>query len=183
MKVVIGLGNPGSEYDNTRHNIGFMVLNHYLGDVNWSLKFNSLIFTKMIGSHKVVFVKPQTFMNNSGMAVASVVNYYKVDIEDILVIQDDLDENIGSYKIKIHSSSGGHNGIKSIISYLNSMDFPRLKIGINSEYRKDVIDFVLGKFSTSEMEIIDAKMKTFEDVITCFIKRGIDQTMNYYNKK
>ena len=147
MKLIVGLGNPEKKYDNTRHNIGFMVLDNYLGKVDYKSKFNGLYYEKNINNEKVIFLKPQTYMNNSGLSVFEFVNFYKISLKDILIIQDDLDLDIGMIKFKFNSSSGGHNGIKSIINCLGSQEFSRLKIGINNEYKKDTIDFVLSKFS------------------------------------
>lgn len=182
MKLVVGLGNPGKDYDKTRHNIGFMVLNDYLGEDGWSKKFNSSYKIENIKGEKVLFIKPETYMNNSGQAVYEFVKYYDIKLEDILVIQDDLDEEIGKYKLKVHSSSGGHNGIKSIISYLHSQDFPRLKVGIGSVKKNEVIDYVLGKFSKSELEILDNEFLIFRRIIESFVSEGIDKIMNLYNK-
>ena len=183
MKLVVGLGNPGKEYDKTRHNIGFMVLDDYLGNVKWSTKFNSLYYECVINQEKVLFVKPLTYMNNSGNAVGEFVRYFNIDIKDILVIQDDLDLNVGDYKLKCHSSSGGHNGIKSIINSLGNQDFPRLKVGIGSVKKDQVIDYVLGKFSKVELEKLNSEFITFRKIIDSFINVGIDKTMNVYNTK
>lgn len=183
MKLIVGIGNPGKEYENTRHNIGFMVLDAYLGNVKYQEKFNSLYIKKIIGGETVYFMKPLTYVNNSGMAVAAFMKYYDIDIKDLLVIHDDLDEDVGQYKLKINSSSGGHNGIKSLINYLNSQAFLRLKIGINSKYRKDTIDFVLGKFSKSEMTIFNDNCEIYKEIIDSFIKNSTDKTMNIYNTK
>lgn len=183
MKLIVGLGNPGKEYENTRHNIGFMVLDDYLGNVKWSNKFNALYYEIFIGAEKVIFVKPLTYMNNSGNAVGEFVRYYNIDVKDILIIQDDLDEEIGLYKLKLNSSSGGHNGIKSIISSLGTQSFPRLKVGIGSVKKDEVIDYVLGKFSKKEMEILNNELSTFRKIIKSFVNVGIDKTMNVYNTK
>ena len=183
MKLVVGLGNPGKEYDKTRHNIGFMVLDDYLGNVKWSTKFNALYYECVINQEKVLFVKPLTYMNNSGNAVGEFVRYFNLDMKDILVIQDDLDLNVGDYKLKCHSSSGGHNGIKSIISSLGNQDFPRLKVGIGSVKKDQVIDYVLGKFSKVELETLNNEFITFGKIIDSFINVGIDKTMNVYNTK
>lgn len=183
MKLIVGLGNPGKEYDKTRHNVGFMVIDNYLGNVNWSNKFNALYCEKVINGEKIIFVKPLTYMNNSGNAVGEFVRYFNIDSKDILVIQDDLDLNVGDYKLKMHSSSGGHNGIKSIIASLGNQDFPRLKVGIGSVKKDEVIDYVLGKFSKSELEILNTLFNTFDKIINSFINEGIDKTMNVYNTK
>lgn len=183
MKLIVGLGNPDKEYDNTRHNVGFMVIDNYLGSVNWSNKFNALYCEKVINGEKIIFVKPLTYMNNSGNAVGEFVRYFNIDNKDILVIQDDLDLNVGDYKLKMHSSSGGHNGIKSIIASLGNQDFPRLKVGIGSVKKDEVIDYVLGKFSKSELEVLNELFNTFDKIINSFINEGIDKTMNVYNTK
>ena len=183
MKLIVGLGNPDKEYDKTRHNVGFMVIDNYLGSVNWSNKFNALYCEKVINGEKIIFVKPLTYMNNSGNAVGEFVRYFNIDMKDILVIQDDLDLNVGDYKLKMHSSSGGHNGIKSIIASLGNQDFPRLKVGIGSVKKDEVIDYVLGKFSKSELEVLNELFNTFDKIINSFINEGIDKTMNVYNTK
>ena len=183
MKLIVGLGNPGKEYENTRHNIGFMVLDDYLGNVKWSNKFNALYYEEVLNGEKVIFVKPLTFMNNSGNAVGEFVRYFNIDILDILIIQDDLDEATSLYKLKVNSSSGGHNGIKSIINSLGTQNIPRLKIGIGSSKKDDVIDYVLGKFSKQEMEVLNKNFPVFRDIMDSFILKGIDKTMNVYNTK
>lgn len=180
MKLIVGLGNPGKEYVNTRHNIGFMLIDKYLGDVKFKEKFNGLYY-ETSSLDKVIFLKPQTFMNNSGECVVKFANYYNIKPEDILVIQDDLDINVGKYKFKINSSSGGHNGIKSIINNLGTDSFFRLKIGISNTRKNDVIDFVLGKFSKEEMNSID-----FDELIKAiddFINYDYSYVMNKYNGK
>ena len=183
MKLIVGLGNPGKEYDNTRHNVGYMVIDDYLGKQKWSSKYNSLYFENVINGEKVLFVKPETYMNNSGDAVVKFVNYFNIELLDILIIQDDLDEDIGQYKLKTNSSSGGHNGIKSIISCLGTQKFPRLKVGIGSVNKDEVIDYVLGKFNKQEKEILSKEFTTFKAIIDSFIEKGIDKTMNVYNTK
>ena len=181
MKLIVGLGNPDKKYDNTRHNVGFMVIDNYLGDVTYKEKFNSLYYETIINKEKVIFLKPQTYMNNSGESVSEFVKYYDIDNQDILVIQDDLDLEIGTIKFKINSSSGGHNGIKSIINYLHGDNFFRMKIGINNEYRYDTIDFVLGKMSKEELSKIDFNIT--KSAIDDFIKNDYNYVMNKYNGK
>lgn len=181
MKLIVGLGNPGNDYNNTRHNIGFMVVDKYLGDVKFKKKFNGLYYETIINGDKIIFLKPQTFMNNSGDCVSKFVNYYNIDSHDILVIHDDLDLNIGVCKFKINSSSGGHNGIKSIINYLGNNSFFRMKLGIKTDKKNDIIDFVLGKFSKSEIESFD--FNKFINAIDDFIKYDNEYVMNKYNGK
>ncbi len=184
MKLIIGLGNPGPEYANTRHNIGFMVLDNYLNaDTKpWQNKFLAQIKEQTVAQEKVIFVKPQTFMNLSGSSVAKIVNFYKISPEDILVIQDDLDLPLGHYRLKCHSSSGGHNGIKSIIECLNTTDFARLKIGVSKNNLIATKDYVLGKFTSSELEAITSNYDTYNAIINDFINGyNINNLMNKYN--
>ena len=179
MKLIVGLGNPGKEYDNTRHNIGFMIVDNYLGDVNYTNKFNGMVYEKNIEGEKVIFLKPTTFMNNSGISVRAAVDFYKIDIKDILVIHDDLDLPFATIKLKSNSSSGGHNGIKSIINHLGSQEFNQFKFGITNEYKNDIIDFVLGKFSKEELANIDYQL--INNIIDDYLKNGMTKTMSDYN--
>lgn len=181
MKLIVGLGNPEKKYDKTRHNIGFMVLDNYLGKVDYKSKFNGLYYEKNINNEKVIFLKPQTYMNNSGLSVFEFVNFYKISFKDILIIHDDLDLDVGMIKFKFNSSSGGHNGIKSIINCLGSQEFSRLKIGINNEYKKDTIDFVLSKFSKKDIEKLD--FDKINNAINDFLSNDINYVMNIYNRK
>ena len=183
MKMIVGLGNPGKEYQNTRHNVGFMVLNYFPGNNSWKEKFNAMYNIQVINGEKVLFVKPLTFMNLSGDAVQEFVNYYDIDLDDILIIHDDLDLPFGKYKLKVDSSAGGHNGVKSIINRLGSQDFARLKVGISHDRSIDTKDYVLGNFSKEDKEVFDKMCETFNKIINCFIKDGIARTMNIYNTK
>jgi len=182
VKLVVGLGNPGKEYENTRHNVGFSILDIYNSDLPYSEKFNGLIASLFINNEKILFFKPLTYMNNSGEAIIKVVNYYNISIEDILIIRDDLDLPTGYYKIKYDSSSGGHNGIKSIINHLGSQKFWQLKIGISSA-KGDVKDYVLGKFSKKDQELLKNVYKDATKIIDSFIINGPEKTMALYNKK
>ncbi len=183
MKLIVGLGNPGKEYIDTRHNVGYLVLDSYISDEKWKEKFQAMYCEKVINSEKVIFVKPLTYMNLSGNSVRKFVDYYNISMDDILVIQDDLDLSFGSYKLKKNSSAGGHNGIKSIIQNLGNNEFCRLKIGISNDKTINTKDYVLGKFSKKEMEEFNLMIVTFNKIINCFIKDGIDRTMNIYNTK
>ena len=177
MKLIIGLGNPGKEYEKTRHNVGFLTLDSYLGKVKWKSKFNGLYYE----FDGVVFIKPTTYMNLSGNCVRDFVNFYKVDVNDILIIQDDLDLDLFSYKLKYKSSSGGHNGIKSIISNLGTECIPRLKIGIANNKDIDTKDYVLGKFSKKDIEEFNKLCNITKDIIDTFIKYDINECMQRYN--
>ena len=181
MKLIIGLGNPGKDYTKTRHNIGFMVLDSYLGDVKWSNKFNGIYYETKINDEKYIFLKPQTYMNLSGKCVYSFMNFYKIDYKDVLVIHDDLDLEVGNYRIKVNSSSGGHNGIKDIINAISTDAFARLKIGISNNKGIDTKDYVLGSFSKSELKIIEENYSNFYDIIEHFDYNNINDLMNKYN--
>lgn len=181
MKLIIGLGNPGKEYENTRHNIGFMVLDNYLKSGTWQKKYNALYTTEIINNEKVMFIKPTTFMNLSGNSVIEFVNFYKIEPQDILVIHDDLDLPFGKIRIKVSSSAGGHNGIKSIIERLGTNNFARLKIGISHNTNGDTKDFVLGKFSKEQQEKLDKLYPLTNKIIEAFIKYDINKVMNDYN--
>ena len=183
MKLIVGLGNPGKDYKNTRHNVGFLVLDGYLNTSDWKEKFNALYHEARINGDKTIFVKPLTYMNLSGDSVVKFVNYYNVNIDDILVIHDDLDLPFSTYKLKKNSSAGGHNGIKSIINRLNSQEFARLKVGVSHDKSIDTKDYVLGNFSKIEIEKLSDMQKDFNNIIESFIKFGIDKTMNIYNTK
>lgn len=178
MKLIIGLGNPEKKYNNTRHNVGFKIIDNYVESNCFKEKFNGLYCEKIINSEKTIFLKPLTYMNNSGISIIKFVNYYNININDILVIQDDIDLPIGTIRFKKNSSSGGHNGIKSIITNLKTKDFARLKIGVANDYKKDAIDFVLGDFSKNENEIINGKMDKIKKVIDDFINNGYDIAKN-----
>lgn len=183
MKLIVGLGNPGKDYKDTRHNVGFIVLDNYLKTDDWKEKFNALYHENRINGEKVIFVKPLTYMNLSGDAVVQFVNYYDIELDDILIIHDDLDLNFGTYKLKKNSSAGGHNGIKSIINRLGSEDFARLKVGISHDKSIDTKDYVLGNFSKTEKEKFNEMQKDFDKIIESFIIDGIERTMNIYNTK
>ena len=181
MKVIVGLGNPGKEYEKTRHNVGFIVLDSYLGNVKWKEDHKSMIYETIIGDEKVLFVKPLTFMNNSGDAVKEILSYYKVDIDNLLVIQDDIALELGKSRIKYESSDGGHNGIKSIITELHTNKFLRLKIGLAKEKEIDTISYVLGKLTKKEKEQIDNDLEKYFDIINNFIMYDINKVMMMQN--
>ena len=159
MKLIIGLGNPGEEYKKTRHNAGFLAVDKIISNIQYPIsnsKFNSEIFQGTIDNKKILLIKPQTFMNNSGQAVRAIVDYYKIDLENIIVIHDDLDIPLGEYKLSKNRNSGGHKGVQSIIDYLGTKDFTRIRIGINIENKKTPTEkFVLERFSKDEMEIAE----------------------------
>ena len=181
MKLIVGLGNPGKEYEKTRHNIGFMAIDSYLGEVKYSKKFNGEYYETNINGEKYIFVRPLSFMNLSGKVVYDFMNFYKLNMNDLLVIQDDMDLDFGKIRIKINSSSGGHNGIKDIIKYLNTNEFARIKVGIAHNRNMDTKDYVLSKFSPNELETLNSSFKTINHIIEDFNKLNIQELMSKYN--
>lgn len=186
MKLVVGLGNKGREYENTRHNMGFMLVDRYLQYKNitdkFKEKFNAIYIETTINNEKVIFIKPMTYMNNSGIAVRAFIDFYKLNIEDILVISDDLDLDLGKFRLRRNGSSGGHNGLKSIISQLGTDDFKRLRIGISND-KDDVINYVLSKFSKKELNEIDTMFDTLVDVLDDYFVMDFTSLMSKYNRK
>ena len=183
MKLIVGLGNPGKQYENTRHNIGFMILDSFVTGFSLEKKFQAYIKKETIHGIDVLFVKPTTYMNLSGIAVRKIVDYYKINIQDILVVQDDLDLPFGTHRCRINSSSGGHNGIKSIIDSLGTKDFARLKIGIAHDKSIDTEDYVLGSFSKKELQTLEENYSVYQKIILSFLTDGIEKTMNLFNSK
>ena len=173
MKLIIGLGNPGPEYLNSRHNLGFMVLDslhaHYKFE-NWKSKFDGMYASKRFGSEKIIFVKPQTYMNLSGFCVAKFMQFFKVDDVDIFVIYDDIDLGFGNKKLKQGGGDAGHKGVRSISQHLGTKNFNRIRIGIGRpKEKKDVSSFVLSNFSTTEIDSAQTLIKNlcedFENII------------------
>ena len=147
MKLIVGLGNPGKEYENTRHNIGFMVIDNYLKNEKFKTKFNGMYLKKVINNEEVIFLKPLSYMNLSGEVVKKYVNYFKINLSDLLIISDDLDMPCFKIKLKYKGSSGGHNGLKNIIQNINTEEFKRLKIGISNNLNIDTKSYVLIKLN------------------------------------
>ena len=184
MKLVVGLGNPGKEYENTRHNVGFMVIDKYTGKNGISVdkeKFSGLYGEAIINNEKVYFLKPTTYMNLSGDAIRKIADFYKIDVSDILIIHDDLDLPLGTYKIKPKGSSGGHNGLKSIESNLSTQEYKRIKIGISNDKSLDTKDYVLGKFSKEDKEQLDRVIDKVVNILEDYFKMDFDQLMSKYN--
>lgn len=187
MKLIVGLGNPGKEYVNTRHNIGFTFLDSYIehcnSTVNWINKFDGLYSQITINGEKIVLLKPQTFMNLSGNSVRKVMDYFKIDINDILIISDDLDLKIGNFKLKSNGSSGGHNGLKDIENKIGSNQYKRLKIGISKDKDIDTKDYVLGKFSVEENKILHDLFNILFSVMDDYYILKFSDLMSKYNRK
>ena len=186
MKLIVGLGNPGKEYENTRHNIGFIILDNYVTNKNlgtFKLKDNGLYLKEKIHNEDVIFLKPQSYMNLSGEVVRKYVDFYKIKVEDILIISDDLDLEIGNFKLKLTGSSGGHNGLKNIEQHLSTRDYKRFKIGISNKKDIDTKDYVLGKLSKEEKEIIAAFKPKSVEIIDDYFEMEFSKLMNKYNQK
>ena len=181
MKLIVGLGNPGKIYENTRHNVGFMVIDNYLNNSKMKNKYNGFYVEKKINDEKIIFLKPQSYMNLSGKVVLKYANFYKIFPEDILIIRDDLDLNLGSAKIKFNSSSGGDNGVKSIISELNTQSFYQFKIGISNNKKINAKNYVLSEFTNDEKETLNNVINKSIEIIDSFIINGGEKTMNEYN--
>jgi len=174
MKLILGLGNIGDKYVLTRHNVGFMVLDYICQvekeEFRYDKKLECFLFSKVNGGEKVFFVKPTTYVNLSGNALVKIINYYKIDIKDILVIQDDVSLDFLKIRIKNDSSDGGHNGIKSIINHLGSKKFMRIKIGVGMDERVALENFVLSKFNNEEIKSLNSIMEKIKKIIDMFIK-------------
>lgn len=188
MKLIVGLGNPGKEYEKTRHNVGFMVLDKIaekLKVYDFKEKFNGLVGEANYKGEKILLLKPQTYMNLSGNSIIQFVNFYKLDVEtDLIVVYDDMALPLGKLRIREKGSAGGHNGIKSIISHLGDK-FLRLKFGIGQSKDKDkVVDFVIGRFSKDEeSEISEVLIHAGEVVISILDGVSLDRIMQSCNKK
>ena len=185
MKLFVGLGNPGNEYSKTRHNIGFQLLDYIANRNNIEFKsdkkFNAECATCMVNGEKVHLIKPLSYMNLSGTVVSRYANFYNIAPSDILVIQDDLDMGFGKVRILYDSTSGGHNGIKNIIECLGTKEFTRLKVGISNNKNYDTKDYVLGKFSKEESDILTNIYSKLENIINDFIDLDSDKLKQKYN--
>ncbi|MBQ9018786.1 MAG: aminoacyl-tRNA hydrolase [Bacilli bacterium] len=187
MKLIVGLGNPGKEYVNTRHNVGFSFIDTYLDYKNinekWTKKFDGEYLETTIGSEKVLFLKPLTFMNLSGNSVRKIMDYFKINVSDILIVSDDLDLNVGNFKLKLNGSCGGHNGLRSIESSIGTSNYKRLKIGISNDKDSDTKDYVLGNFSKEEKNTLEELYKSLCSVIDDYFVLDFGDLMSKYNRK
>ncbi len=184
MKLIVGLGNPGKEYEHTRHNTGFMIIDNYakkLGvDINKD-KYNGLYTDVNVNGEKVILLKPQSYINLSGEVIRKFMDFYKINIDDILIIHDDLDLEVGTYKIKQKGSSGGHNGLKNIELHLGTQEYKRIKIGISNNKLIDTKDYVLGKISEDENKKLEEVKSIIMNVLDDYFKVDFNALMNKYN--
>ena len=187
MKLIVGLGNPGKQYEMTRHNVGFICLDALKEKYNLVFKldssFNAMVALANIGGEKCVFVKPQTYMNLSGEAVGKILKYYKINLTDMLVIYDDMDISIGALRLREKGSAGGHNGIKNIIAHVGTQEFKRIRVGISSKANIDAKDYVLGRFGKEEQVILESIKVEVVNAVSEFISgKPFVITMGNYNK-
>lgn len=187
MYIIAGLGNPGGKYDNTRHNVGFQVIDilaDRMGILVEEKKHKALCGRGMLEGQKVVLLKPQTFMNLSGESVRAAADFYKAGPEDVLVVYDDISLEPGQLRIRTKGSAGGHNGIKNIIAHLGTQEFPRVKVGIGEKPKgMDLADYVLSRFSKGEQELMDQAFKEAADAVAVILGQGIEPAMNQFNAK
>lgn len=184
MKLIVGLGNPGKDYQKTRHNIGFMVIDEAakLLDIKIENKMGDALYAQTtIAGEKVMFLKPQRFINLSGEVVSEFIRYFKIDINDILIISDDLDIDLGKFKLKSKGSSGGHNGHKNLELNLGTNDYKRLKIGISKNKTMSTADYVLGRFSEEEINIVNEVVKKCAPIAVDYCNMDFLALMNKYN--
>ncbi len=188
MYIIAGLGNPDRQYRNTRHNIGFDVIDLIADQNNITIgerKHKALIGKGFVGGQKVVLIKPQTYMNLSGESVREVIDFYKIDERsELIVISDDISLEVGQIRIRKKGSAGGHNGLKNIILHLGHDEFQRIKMGVGQKPEGyDLADYVLGHFSKEEREIMDESAKYAAEAVTVMMTEGADAAMNRYNRK
>jgi PTH1 family peptidyl-tRNA hydrolase len=184
--IICCLGNPGREYDNSRHNAGFMAadaLSRKTGIEIKRIRYKALTGTGEIGGHKVLIMKPNTYMNLSGTALQEAASFYKVPPERCVIISDDVSLDPGRLRLRRNGSAGGHNGLKSIINMLGSQDFPRIKMGVGKKPHPDynLADWVLGKFSPEDRKKMEDAAERAADAVECILKDGMDKAMNLYN--
>lgn len=183
MYLVAGLGNPGREYEGTRHNVGFEVIDYLsskLGIEVSRIKFKGLMGDASIAGEKVIFLKPSTFMNLSGISISEAASFYKIPFQNIIVVYDDISIDFGRIRIRTSGSDGGHNGMKSIIYQLGNEDFPRIRVGIGGP-DKNLVSYVLGKFRVDEVKSLPEVIEAASDAVLETIENGIQSAMNKYN--
>lgn len=185
MRMIVGLGNPGREYERTRHNIGFLVVDELLrrnGNESYRVKYKSLMAEVHYQSEKLVLLKPQTFMNLSGQAVREAMNWYRMPLEHLIVIQDDIDLPFGRLRLRTKGSAGGHNGVASVIQQVGSSEVPRLKIGVGRG-RMPAERYVLGRFSPEQEQELPIVIQEAADAIELWVREGSEVAMNAINAK
>ena len=186
MRLIVGLGNPGKEYENTRHNIGFIMIDEIARSLNVTIKqekFNGSFAKVNYKDDQLILLKPQKYMNLSGEIVKKYVDYFKIPIENILIISDDLDMPVGKIKLKLFGSPGGHNGLKNIEQHLKTSHYKRIKVGISNDKKMDTKDYVLGNLSMEDKNKIDEIKNIFPKIFEDYMNYPFDYVMSKYNKK
>lgn len=184
MKLIVGLGNPGREYEKTRHNTGFNVLDLISKELNIDINrddFKGLYGKGNINGETVILLKPQTYMNLSGESVRLIIDYFKIDLEDLLVIYDDLDLPVGKIRLREKGSAGGQNGIKNIIQHLGTQNFNRIRVGISKSKQIPVVDYVLGKMTSEQLPAYNEALNKAKDAAIAFISNDFKKVMNDFN--
>lgn len=187
VKMIVGLGNPGSKYEKTKHNIGFMAIDNIVKNLDVTFtddkNFKAQIGSTFINHEKVYFVKPTTFMNNSGIAVKALLIYYNIDITDLIVIYDDLDMEVSKLRLRSKGSAGGHNGIKSIIAHIGTQEFNRIKVGIGRPLKgMTVISHVMGQFNTEDNIAISLTLDRVVNAVKFYLQENdFEKTMQKFN--
>lgn len=184
MRVVVGLGNPGKQYDGTRHNVGFAVVDGLASAPSagrFQSRFSALVSELIEGNDKLLLVKPETFMNLSGRAVRQVLDFYKVEPADLLVVCDDVNLPLGRLRMRAKGSHGGHNGLRDIQSHLGTQEYPRLRIGVGGADKGEMVDHVLGRFKPGERPVIEQTMLTAMQAVAVWASRGVEECMNRFN--
>jgi PTH1 family peptidyl-tRNA hydrolase len=186
MKLIVGLGNPGAEYRDTRHNVGFMVadtlVDRWRVADQWREKFEALQVKTTVGAEAVIVTKPLTFMNLSGQAVTALAGFYKIDPADVFIVTDDVALPLGKLRARREGGAGGHNGLKSIIQHLGTQAFPRMRVGVGRGANgRDLSDHVLGRFAAAERDTVSAAVLRAADATEVFISEGIERVMNAFN--
>ncbi len=183
--IIAGLGNPGSEYESTRHNVGFCAMDHIADKLSVKVnrsKFHSLTADAMLHGHRVLLMKPQLFMNRSGEAIRDAAAFYKIPPENVVIIYDDISLEVGKMRIRRKGSDGGHNGIKDIIYHLQSQDFPRIKIGVgNPASGAELVGWLLGEIPRADREKLEGCLKNSYEALEYILAGNIDRAMNLYN--
>ena len=185
MYLIVGLGNPEEDYENTRHNMGFDTVNKISKEYNIEInkkKFKGLYGSGIIEGEKVILLKPQTYMNLSGESIKEAVDFYKIENNNIIVIYDDMDIALGVIKIRKKGNSGSHNGMKSVVKYIGT-EFPRIRVGIGKPEDEDFIRYVIGPVPEEEKQILYSSTSLAKDAVIEIIKSGVDNAMNKFNKK
>lgn len=188
MKLIAGLGNPGPRYAESRHNVGFLVVDELArrwsaGPGSYDRDFEGLLARTQRGGTDVLLLKPATFMNLSGRSVAAVWRYYRLALEELLVVHDDLDLPLGQLRLRGGGSSGGHKGLGDVLRQVGSEDVPRLRIGIGRVHRDATVEYVLGRFAPPERPAAEAAVTRAADAAECWLTRGLDPAMNEYNRR